>query len=179
MRRIGSRLGVALITFCLGVGLTWVALLNSQSAIVEIGSLPLSETTLERPPAAPTEPAMIAFMRSYKIRYGVILAEFKVTNVSSKPLGYAGDYSNRNWNRYYYVRRGNELQEPDRTCGTGLADYTLLPGKSVTFEVVAGDEPGRVQIGFEFYVGENHFRQTIWSDEVYVSATALSNNGMY
>ena len=173
MRRIGSRLGIALITFCLGVGLTWVVLLNSQSPIVEIESLPPSGTitrpTLERPPAAPTEPAMIAFKRFYKNRYGVILVEFKVTNVSSKPLGYMGVYSNPNWNRYYYVRRGNELQEPDRTCGTGLADYKLLPGKSVTFEVVAGDEPGRVQIGFEFYVGENRHRQTIWSDEVYVT----------
>ena len=173
MKRIGFRFGVALITFCLGVGAAWSVLLVSHPPMVEIESPPLSETIirpmLETPPAAPAKPATIVFRRSHKNRYGVILAEFKVNNVSSEPLGYAGVFSNPNWNRYYYVRLGGELREPDRTCGTGLAGYTLLPGKSVTFEVVAGDEPGSVQVGFEFYVGENRLRQTIWSEEVYVS----------
>ena len=67
------------------------------------------------------------------------------------------------------MRRGSELRESDRTCGTGLAGHALLPGRSVTFEIVAGDEPGRVQVGFDFFIGENRLRQTIRSDEVYVS----------
>ena len=78
-----------------------------------------------------------------------------------------GDYSNPNRNRCYSVTRGSELIEPDRTCGTGLAWHMLLPGRSVTFEVIAGDKPGRVQVGFLFIV--NRLGQTIWSDEVYVS----------
>ena len=173
MRRIGFRFGVALITFCLGVGAAWVVLLISQPPMAEIEAPPLSEVitqpTLETPPAIPSEPATVVFKRSYKNKYGVILAEFKVTNISNGPLGYAGVFSNPNWNRYYYVRRGGELEESDRSCGTGPASYTLSPGKSVTFEVAAGDEPGSVQVGFEFYVGEDRLKQTIWSDEVYVS----------
>ena len=173
MKRMGFRLGVALITFCLGVGATWFVLLISPPPMVEIEVPPLSETiirpTLETPSAIPSEPATVVVKRSYKNRYGRILAEFKVTNISNEPLYYAGDYSNPNWNRYYSVRRGSELEEPDRTCATGWAGYTLLPGKSVRFEVVTGDVPGRVQVGFEFIVGENRVRQTIWSDEVYVS----------
>jgi hypothetical protein len=129
----------------------------------------ITHPTPETLSVAPSEPATIVFRRSYRNRYGLILAEFNVFNISNEPLHYAGVFSNPNWNRYYYLRRGSELEEPDRTCGTGLARYTLLPGKSVTFEVVAGDEPGRVQVGFEFYTGENRLRQTIWSDEVYVS----------
>lgn len=173
MKLISFRLGVALITFCQGVAVAWVALLVSQPPMIEIETPPKSETiirpTLETPPAAPAEPATIVFRRSHKNRYGVIVAEFKVTNVSSEPLGYAGDYSNPDWNRYYYVRRGSELREPDRTCGTGMAGYRLSPGKSVTFEVAAGDEPGMMQVGFDFYVGESRLQHTSWSDEVYVS----------
>lgn len=173
MKRIASQLGITLITFSLGVGAAWVVLLVSQPPMVEVESPPLSETiirpTLETPSATPFEPATIVFRRSYKNRYGLILAEFIVTNISNEPLYYAGDYPGPNWNRYYSVRRGSELRESDRTCGTGLTGYQLLPGRSVTFEVVVGDKPGRVQVGFDFFVGENRLEQTIWSDEVYVS----------
>jgi len=173
MKRIGFRFGVALITFCLGVGAVWFVLLLSPPPMAGIEPPPLSEAithpTLETPLTIPSEPATVVFKRSYKNRYGVILAEFKVTNISSEPLDYAGVFSNPNWNRYYSVRRGGDLEESDRSCGTGLAGHTLLPGKSVIFEVAAGDEPGRVQVGFEFYVGENRLKQTIWSAEVHVS----------
>ncbi len=172
MRRMGFGLGVALITFCLGVGASWGALIFLQPPISQIESPALCSImspTLEPPSAAPQEPATIVFSRSHKNRYGRILAEFIVTNISREPLGYAGASSNPNWDRYYYVRRGSELTEPDRVCGTGMASYTLSAGTSVKFEVVVGDEPGRVQVGFEFYAGKNGMQRTIWSDDVYVS----------
>lgn len=151
----------------------WVVLLISQPNVVEIESPPSSETITHPPPetlsAAPPKPATAVFTRSYKNRYRLILAEFKVTNISSEPLYYAGAYSNRNWNRYYSIRRGSELEESDRTCGTGMVEQTLLPGKTVTFEVVVGEEPDRVQVGFDFFVGKERLEQTIWSDEVNAS----------
>jgi hypothetical protein len=67
------------------------------------------------------------------------------------------------------VRRNNELEESDRTCATGLTEHTLLPRKSRTFEVVAGDELGIMQVGFDFFIGKNRLRHTIWNDEAYVS----------
>ncbi|HEY9284799.1 MAG TPA: hypothetical protein VIP46_15185 [Pyrinomonadaceae bacterium] len=173
MKRISFQLGIALITFSFGVGAAWLVLLISQPAVVEIEPPPTSAIIIrpapETPAAAPSAPATVVFRRSYKNKHGLVLAEFKVTNISSEPLHYAGVFSNPNWNRYYSVRRGNQLEEPERACATGLAGHTLLPGKSVRFEVVAGDEPGRVQVGFEFIVGESRHKQTIWGDEVYVS----------
>lgn len=173
MRRIGLQLGTGLLTFCLGVGAAWVFMPVSQPSEAELERPSLSETvirpTTETPAATPSEPATIVFIRSHKNRHGVILAKFKVTNISNEPLSYMGVYPEPDWNRYYSVRRGSELEVSDRTCGTGLGSHTLLPGKSVMFKVVVGDEPGRVQVGFDFFVGESSRLQTVWGDEVYVS----------
>ena len=98
MRRIGFRLGVALITFCLGVGAARIVLLNSQSPTVESECPSLSETitlpTFETPSTVPSEPATIVFRRSHKNKYGAIIADFRVTNIGSEPLSYAGVYGN-------------------------------------------------------------------------------------
>lgn len=173
MRRKAFQLGTALITFSLGVGAAWLVLLISQPNAVEIKSPPSSETITHPPPetlsVASSKPATVVFSRLYKNKYRLILAEFKVTNISNKPLYYAGAYSNPNWNRYYSVRRGSELEESDRTCGTGMAGHALSRGETATFEVVVGEEPGVVQVGFDFFAGEERLEQTIWSDEVYVS----------
>jgi hypothetical protein len=50
-----------------------------------------------------------------------------------------------------------------------MLSRVLLPGKSVMLEVVTGEEPGRMQVGFDFFVGKMGLSRTIWSDEVYVS----------
>jgi hypothetical protein len=132
MKRIGFQLGIALVTFCSGVAASWFVLLISQPPGIIVEPPFLSETIirpmLQTPPAVPSKPATVVFRRSYTNRYGVILAEFKVTNISDEPLYYVADVSNANWNRYYYIRRGSELEESDRTCGTGLMGYTLSPG---------------------------------------------------
>lgn len=172
MKRIGFQLGIALITFCLGVGAAWGGLLISQPPIIAIEPPPLSVTItrpmLQAPPASPSEPATIVFIRSYKNRYGLILAGFKVTNVSNQPLYYLSQGSvshNRNW----YIRRGSLLERADLSCATGMSSRMLSPGKSVTLEVVTGEEPGRMQVGFDFFVGNADLSQTSWSDEVYIS----------
>ena len=172
MKRIGPQLGVALITFCLGVGAARIVLLISLPPSHKFEPSPVSEIIiyppLETPSTVPAEPVSIKFKSSYKNRYGVIVAEFNITNISNVPVSYAGDYSNPNWNRYYAVKRGSQVEESDRRCATGLASHTLSPGKSVLFEVVT-DKEGRMQIGFDFFIEEKHLRQTVWSDEVYVS----------
>ncbi len=172
MKRIGTQLCIALITFCLGVGAARVVLLISQPPMIAIEPLPASETIIHPTPqilsAALSEPATVVFKRSYRNRYGLILAEFKVTNVSDQPLYYHSQGSVSH-NRNSYMRRGSELTQSDRTCATGLSSSTLLPGRSVTLKEVMGDEPGRVQVGFDFFGGEEHLSQTIWSDEVFVS----------
>src|SRR5438309_1759572 len=92
MKRIGLQPSVALLTICLGVGAVWVVLLISQPPVIEIELPPLSETIIHPAPQTPSavlsEPATIVFRRSYKNRYCLILAEFKVTNVSGQPLYY-------------------------------------------------------------------------------------------
>lgn len=171
MKHFGCRVGIALVTFCLGIGTSWLALLASPTLEIEPPSLIeiILVPALETPSVVLPQLATVVFKRSHKNEHGVVLAEFEVTNVSNVKLSYAGDSSRRTWIRYYFVRRGSGVREPDRTCGTGLTGYELLPGRSVTFEVVVGAEPGTVQVGFEFFVGMSYLQQTVWSDEVYVS----------
>ena len=168
MKRIGGRLGVALFTFGLGVWVAWVAAPVPQVPVVEIES-PRPSQRINRPVSITiSEPVTIVLIRSYKNSHAFILAEFRVTNISSEPVAYAGEYSEPNWNRYYSVKRKSEVVRSDRSCGSGIAGYTLSPGKSVTFRVVAGEEPGNVQVGFDFFLGREKLKRTIWSEEVYV-----------
>src|ERR1044072_130404 len=106
------RLGVALITFCLGVVVAWFATPASPKLTLELKSPPkISPPAHETPSAIASEPVTIVFNRSYKNSHGLIIAEFKVINISGEPIDYAGDSSTPNWNRYLVVRRLTELVE--------------------------------------------------------------------
>ena len=171
MKRIGFRLGISLITFGLGLGAVWGYLPISKPPLIAVEPLPTNETItcpIHRPPSAsPAEGVAILLKRSYRNKYGRIIADFEVTNYSDEPLYYTG--ADKSENRYWHMKRGNQLEHYDSTCATGLLLQTLLPGSSVRLQFVVGDEPGKVQVGFDFSVGEKLIRQTIWSDEVYVS----------
>jgi hypothetical protein len=168
MKRIGFRLGIALLTFSLGVGAAWSYLHILRPFLMAPSSTPTKEAISRPIPLtssdSPPEAVKISLRRSYRDEYGLIRAEFEVANGGSEPLYYRG-YS-KDDNEYWSVRHGRRSHRWSTFCGTGLAEYQLLPGKSASFEVVIGREAGSVQVGFDFFVGEKRLRQTIWSDEI-------------
>jgi hypothetical protein len=168
MKRIGFQLGIALLTFSLGVGLEWSYLHILRPSLIAPNSTPTKEAA-SRPfllisSDSPSEAVKISLSRSYRDEYGLIKAEFEVSNGGSEPLYYQG--YGKDDNEYWSVRHGSRSHRFSPFCGTGLAERALLPGKSASFQVVIGREAASVQVGFDFSVGEKRLRQTIWSDEI-------------
>ena len=167
MRRISIRLGVALLTFFLGVGAAWSYPRLSQppSTAPESASTPAAASIPDTPSlGAPSEAVKITLARSYRDGAGLIRAEFDVFNGGGEPLLYVG-YSSGD-NEFWSVRRGSRSKRFSPFCGTGLADRELPPGETVRFQAVIGREAGDVQVGFDFHTREKQLRQTIWSDEI-------------
>jgi hypothetical protein len=87
-------------------------------------------------------------------------------NLGSEPVYYEG-YS-KDDNEYWSLRRGSWSKSFSPFCGTGLAERELSPGESARFQVVVGREAGSVQVGFDFFIGEQRLRRTLWSEDVYI-----------
>lgn len=167
MKRISLQLGMALLTFLIGVGTAWSYMHILQPMLNASQRRPVSEDSI--PPArvssgSASKAVKISLTRSYRSEDGLIHAEFEVVNVSGELLYYRG-YS-KGENMFWSVRRGKTSTRFSPFCGTGLSDRELLPRESTKFQVVVGHTDGSVEIGFDFLVGEKRLRQTIWSGTV-------------
>jgi hypothetical protein len=166
MKRVILRLGVALLTFGLGVGtagsyrrvLRTPAHVTSQDVAADAAGPASSDPS--------SEAVTISLKRAYRSDGRIISAEFEVVNVSDGPVYYRG-YS-KDGNEFWSVRRGGKSQSYAPFCGTGLAERKLAPGGSAKFQASMGGEAGVAQVGFEFLVGEHRLRRTIWSKDVYI-----------
>ena len=157
MRRLILRFGIALLTFIVGVSITWLYLLPLQRSSNSIITPPM------RPAAQLSGEVQIRFQRFEETEYGSY-AEFRVINGTSEPLRYLGLSKNHNTSDEIIV--GSRVKEtPSFSCGTGLEERTLLSGESVTYHVDVSDWTGRVRVGFDFLVGQMRHRETILSDE--------------
>jgi hypothetical protein len=153
MKHHGVRLTVALLTFSVGVAATWAYLEVARPAVGSEKSAPMNAVE-------------IRLKRSYRGDYGRVIAELEVVNVGDETLYFRG-YSEDD-NQYYSVRRGDESKSYTPSCGTGLAERTLHPRERATFHVTVGREAGHMRVGFDFLVGKNRLRETLWSDDLYV-----------
>src|SRR5687768_10638674 len=93
MKRISLRLGMALLTFLVGVGTAWSYLHILQPMLNALQRPPVSENSI--PPALASsgslsEAVKISLTRSYRSEDGLINAEFEVVNLSGELLYYRG-----------------------------------------------------------------------------------------
>jgi hypothetical protein len=161
MKRFGF-LFVALVTFAAGVMLTRYssALFQTAECAFEVrSSIPL------RPQSSHS--VQISLRRSFRDNDGVVIAEFNVVNRSAEPLIYLG-YSKGD-HEQWTIRRGNRSKRYSPFCATGLEERLLAPDESANFTVYLGSEGGDLQVGFDFLVGPARSKQTIWSNEFFVS----------
>ncbi len=147
MKRLCFRLGLALITFGLGVGAVWASLRVLR-------------------PSAPPGTVGIFLERHYRDEDGRIIAEFLVVNGVRETLYYQGYDDNDN--QYWSVRRGYKTDSHWATCGTGLAERKLSPGESAKFQVRVGREGRWLRVGFDFSAGKKRSLRTVWSDNIYI-----------
>lgn len=169
MKRFSSFVGLALLTFGVGVGA--VCLYARASALLAAALSPragVGAARAERAKDAPRadDAVKINLLRVYR-REGVLVADFKVTNSGLEVLSYFA--FSRDSNPMWSVRRGRRSEHAaPLSCGTGLRDFYLFAGQSATFAAPVG-EPGYVQVGFDFNVGAGDRTRTIWSEEVFVA----------
>ncbi len=99
-----------------------------------------------------------------------ILVTFQITNGSSETLYYKG-YS-KDWHCSYKIKRGEKVepQEGVCNCGMGLEERDLLPGETAKYDVAVAlkSKTNKVKVGYDFEVGQERRKETIWTDEVVV-----------
>jgi hypothetical protein len=165
MKSIIFRLGLALLTFGLGVGAagTYRRVLRQPAPASSKAAAANAEQASSGPPS---EAVTISLKRAYRGDGGVIIAEFEAVNVGDDPVYYRGH--GKDDNGFWSVRRGGREQSHSPFSGTGLAERKLSPGESARFQAAMGSEAGVAQAGFVFLVGEDRLRRTIWSRDLYI-----------
>jgi hypothetical protein len=148
MKRLLPMVGVALITFTLGV------LLNGLfSRAVNLVS--------EQTPIRKNATIHVEFLKvevTDHRRYG----DFRVTNNSAevaKYYGYGKESHCSNLTRQIWeLKSGSHCW-----CGTGRSGQTLSPGESVVFQIRVPDGNFPFDAGFDFTFGEQDEKRTYWS----------------
>ncbi len=174
MKRLNLLIGIAVFTFSIGVALVWFYLSFSKVP-AEMSDLLLSEKNvstfvLPEPSAKPlSELVQIKLLSSEKRNApGYVFVTFQITNGSSEALYYKGYSEDSHCS--YAIKRGNKVepQENACNCGMGLAERTLLPAETATYDVgvLLDTKINKFKVGYDFEVGQERRKETIWTDEV-------------
>jgi hypothetical protein len=176
MRRFNLLIGIAIFTFSIGVALVWFWLSFSKLPSASFDSPPTEETistsVLPELPIKPlSEQVQIKFLSSEKRNApGYIFVTFQIANGSAEILYYTG-YS-KDWHCSYKIKRAKKVEQQERlcTCGNGLAERALSPGETATYDVAVllQYKTNKIEVGFDFEVGQERRKETIWTDEVVV-----------
>ena len=163
MRRLSLRAIAAAFTFAVGIATAslW-SIQNRAEPALESARKTGAPTASESQADAVT----VTFKQSYWNEDRTVVAEFVIANGSDEALYYMG-YGEGD-NAYWSIRRGRRSTHHSPSCATGIKERKLLPGGRLTFRVYPGRESSSAEAGFEFFVGEDRLRQTIWSDNFYI-----------
>jgi hypothetical protein len=169
MKRSNLLIGIAIFTFSIGVAVAWSWSSFSQLLTKET----VSTSTLPKLPAKPlSEEVQIKFLSSEKRNAPeYVFAIFQITNGSSETLYYKG-YS-KDSHCSYKIKRDN-IVEPQKlvcNCGMGLEERALLPGETATYDIgiLVKPKANKIQVEFDFGVGGERRKETIWTDEFIIS----------
>jgi hypothetical protein len=169
MKRSNLLIGIAIFTFSIGVAVAWSWSSFSQLLTEEV----VSTLGLPESPTKPlSEEVKIRFLSSEKRNAPeYVFAIFQITNDSSKTLYYKG-YS-KDSHCSYKIKRDN-IVEPQKlvcSCGVGLEERALSPGETATYNtrILAESKANKIQIEFDFGVGRERRKETIWTDEFIIS----------
>ena len=172
MKRLNLLIGIAIFTFSIGVALVWFWLSVSKLPVVVFDSPPAEKQVSPELPTKPlSEQVQIKFLSSEKRNApGYVFVTFQIANGSSETLYYKG-YS-KDWHCSYSIKRGEKVepQEGVCNCGMGLAERALLPGETAKYDVAVPlkSRLNKVQVGYDFEVGQERRKETVWTDEVVV-----------
>jgi hypothetical protein len=96
---------------------------------------------------------------------------FEIINHNTEPVKYA---SQTEGYAFPYVKFNNREEEV-WLCGTGMKEFEIQPGNSLTVEFIAShflykylDKKGELQVGFNLKKGQNHYKK-FWSEKYNVS----------
>ena len=172
MKRLNLFIGIAIFTFSIGVAVVWFWLSFSKHPIAFFDSPPTEkQVPSEFPAKSLSESVQIKFLSSEKRNApGYVFVTFQITNGSSETLYYKG--YGKDWHCSYKFNRGSKIEQQERlcTCGNGLTEQALLPGETTTYDVAVllQSKTNKVEVGFDFDVGQERRKETIWTDEVVV-----------
>ena len=164
-----------ILSFTIGIAFVWLYFSNFPKIFYSIFSRESTFTTVRPGQSLKpfSEQVQIKFLSSEKRNApNYVFVKFQIVNNSSATLYYSG-YS-KDWHCSYKFRRGTKVDEPQGlicNCAVGLAERSLSPGETAIYDVAVlpQSKTEKIQVGFDFEVGRERRKETIWTDEVIVS----------
>lgn len=168
MKKFGLKLLVGLITFAIGVVISWITLtVNLTYKDCELSQTPIQNVITPTKPKGKIE---IRFKGYGRTENRSILI-FEITNYNSKSAKY-WSFSEKTISPFV---KFNGKKREELRCGTGLKEFKLQSGESFTTEIMADvytrdflKKQGNFQFGYYFRIGEEEYKE-FWSDPIMIS----------
>src|SRR5215510_12186183 len=155
MKRIASFIGVAILTFSTSVAISWV--------ITKVTSIVFPQQSVSWPAADAilNNDLEVSFVGMRHDENGDY-AQFEGMNGGSEIAYYTGYGKDSHCSTI--VRQGVELKLAQWCwCGTGLERQALKPRETERFTVQIPKATEPFEVGFDFRVGPNEVKRTVWS----------------
>ncbi|HMS41159.1 MAG TPA: hypothetical protein PKE69_13090 [Pyrinomonadaceae bacterium] len=168
MKKYGLKLLVGLITFAIGLVISWLNLtVNITYKDCELSQTPIQKVII---PTNGNGKIEIRFKGYGRIENRPTLI-FEITNYNSKSAKY-WSFSEKTISPFV---KFNGKKREELRCGTGLKEFKLQSGKSFTTEIMADiytreflKKQGKFQFGYYFSFEEQESKE-FWSDPIMIS----------